>query len=164
MLENERSFLITVMPDVSGAPMKEIAQHYLSDTKEPLRLRAANGKFELTKKLTIDPTDRSRREEINVPLTEDEYRRLLPLAVRGLTKCRYHFPLPGGLTAELDVFLGALEGFTKVEVEFPDDATRAAFQPPNWFGRDITQEFWSGNSWLAGKTFADVQRYLTQKV
>jgi len=157
MLESELSFLVARLPDLGGLASKDIDQHYLSDGREPLRLRRIGAKFELTKKLDIDPNDMSRKEEINVPLTAGEYDRLLKLAERGLTKTRHYFPLAGGLTAEIDVFHGPLEGLAMVEVEFKDETARAAFVPPPWFGRDVSQEDWSANSWLAGKSLADLK-------
>ena len=84
---------------------------------------------------------------------------LLPLAKRGLAKTRYYLRLDGGLTAELDVFKGPLDGLAMVEVEFRDDASRKAFTPPDWFGRDVSQEAWSSNSNLAGKTFYDIRAH-----
>jgi len=160
MLESELSFLVRELPDLKRTVKKEIAQDYLSAGPAPLRLRRIGDDFELTKKLDLDPSDRSRKEEINVPLTEDEYRRLRPLTVRGLTKTRYYMPLTDDLTAEIDVFHGALEGLVMVEVEFPDENRRGSFTPPTWFGRDVSQDDWSSNSWLAGKTLDDVKRFL----
>ena len=157
MVENELSFLVKKMPQLIGKPHKEIEQHYLSDGEEPLRLRRAGGTFELTKKLTLDGADLSRTEEITIPLERDEYFMLLPLAKRGLVKSRYYIRLDGGLTAELDVFKGPLEGLAMVEVEFEDEAKREAFTPPSWFGRDVSQEAWSSNASLAGKTWYDVR-------
>lgn len=157
MVENELSFLVKKMPALVGKPHKEIEQHYLSDGAEPLRLRRAGGTFELTKKLTLDGGDLSRKEEITVPLERDEYFMLLPLAKRGLTKTRYYVRLEDGNTAELDVFKGPLEGLVMVEVEFESDERRAAFVPPAWFGRDVSQEAWSSNANLAGKTWYDVR-------
>ena len=157
MVENELSFLVKKTPQLIGVPHKEIEQHYLSDGEEPLRLRRAGGTFELTKKLTLDAGDLSRKEEITIPLERDEYYMLLPLAKRGLTKVRYYLRLDGGHTAELDVFKGSLEGLAMVEVEFANDASRAAFTPPDWFGRDVSQEAWSSNANLAGKTWYDVR-------
>lgn len=157
MVENELSFLVAKMPKIIGVPHKEIEQHYLSDGAEPLRLRRAGGTFELTKKLPLDADDLSRKEEITIPLERDEYFMLLPLARRSLAKTRFYIPLPGGHTAELDVFRGPLEGLVMVEVEFRDDAARAAFVPPAWFGRDVSQDAWSSNAALAGKTWFDVR-------
>ena len=160
MLENELSFLVRELPDLDAAAKKEIEQDYLSSGPSPLRLRRIGADHELTKKIDLDPSDMSRKEEITVPLTEDESLKLRPLAVRGLTKTRHYLPLDGGLTAEIDVFSGPLDGLIMAEVEFPDEASRSAFTPPAWFGRDVSQEDWSANSWLAGKTMADVERFL----
>lgn len=165
MIENERAWLVKEVPESAPDSSKEIAQHYISEGKDPLRLRRAawadgNGYLELTKKITIDDRDLSRKEEINIPLTDNEYAALLTLSKRGLEKTRRAYKLTDGLTAELDEFHGPLEGFTKVEVEFPNDAVRQAFSPPAWFGREITEEAWSKNSNLAGKTFSEISEHL----
>ncbi|MEY4745269.1 MAG: hypothetical protein RL272_1214 [Candidatus Parcubacteria bacterium] len=161
MVENELSYLVRKMPRLDGIPRKEIEQHYLSEGPEPLRLRRAGGTFELTKKLTLDEDDLSRKEEITIPLEREEYFMLLPLARRSLAKTRYYLPVGDGLTAELDVFKGPLEGLAMVEVEFKDDAARARFSPPDWFGRDVSQEAWSSNAALAGKTYFDIRLLVT---
>jgi len=160
MLENELSFLVGELPDLGGAARKEIEQHYLSAGPSPLRLRRIGDGFELTKKLDLDPADMSRKEEITVPLTAEEFQRLRPLAIRSLAKMRCYLPLTGGLTAEIDVFHGGLEGLTMVEVEFPDETSRRSFVPPPWFGRDVSQEDWSANSYLAGKNLDDIKEFL----
>ncbi len=160
MLENELSFLVVRPPDLSRAESKEIEQFYLSSDPAPLRLRRIGGGFELTKKLDIDPADMSRKQELTIPLNEEEFRKLRPLAVRGLAKTRHYLPLDKGLTAEIDVFRGELAGLIMVEVEFPDEASRREFVPPDWFGRDVSQEEWSANSYLAGKSLADLKKFL----
>lgn len=157
MLENEITHLVAEMPDLAGTARVEIEQHYLSKPPEPLRIRSLGGAvFELTKKLRIDPDDESRKDEITIPLTSSEYADLRRLSMRFLTKTRYLYPLAGGLTAEIDVFHGPLEGLVTVEVEFPDEDARRAFDVPPWFGRDITQEPWAGNSRLAGMRYEDI--------
>lgn len=160
MIENERSFLVAKMPKLDGIVRKEISQHYLSDGEESLRLRKAGGTYELTKKRTVDPDDLSRKEELTIPLEREEYHLLAPLAKRGLEKTRYYLRLADGLTAELDVFSGPLKGLAMVEVEFPNEKVRAAFVPPDWFGRDISQEAWSSNASLAGKTFRQIAAHV----
>jgi adenylate cyclase len=160
MIENERSFLVAKTPKLDGVIRKEISQHYLSDGEESLRIRRAGGTYELTKKRAIDPEDLSRKEELTIPLEREEYYLLEPLAKRGLEKTRYYLGLPDGLTAELDVFGGPLKGLAMVEVEFPDEKTREAFVPPDWFGRDISQEAWSSNASLAGKTFRQIAEHV----
>src|SRR5690606_38843488 len=123
MIENELSFLVKKTPDLKGVLSKEIEQHYLTVDDEPLRLRRSGSTYELTKKLSMGE-DLSRKEEITIPLTSDQYYLLLPLAKTSLTKTRYFIRLNNGLTAELDVFHDALKGLAMVEVEFPNEEAR----------------------------------------
>jgi adenylate cyclase len=160
MVETELSFLVKELPDLKGLEHKDIEQHYLSEGPEPLRTRRIGGRFELTKKLDIAPGDMSRREEVNIPLAESEFMDLCRMSKRSLTKTRYYLPLSGGLTAEIDVFHGLLDGLIMVEVEFASEAARDAFQPPAWFGREVTQEEWSANAWLAGRSMDEVKKFL----
>ena len=80
--------------------------------------------------------------------------------VRCVLKTRYVHPLPDGLAAEIDVYHGPLDGLVTVEVEFPDEKRRAAFAPPAWFGKDVSQERWAKNSDLAGKRLAEIAPFL----
>ena len=50
----------------------------------------------------------------------------------------------GEHVAELDVYEGTLAGLLTVEVEFDSEDTAQQFAPPEWFGREVTdQEQWS---------------------
>jgi CYTH domain-containing protein len=51
--------------------------------------------------------------------------------------------------AEVDLFDGDLDGLAVVEVEFPDAGAAAAFEPPPWFGRELTGEGGWSNADLA---------------
>ncbi|MDD5251042.1 MAG: adenylate cyclase [Patescibacteria group bacterium] len=160
MIENELTFVVKNMPDLTGLGHNDIEQHYLSEGAEPVRIRKIGRRFELTKKMDLAKSDLSRREEINLPLTEGEFERLKTLSLRHIQKTRYYAPLPEGLMAELDVYHGDLEGLALVEVEFIDETVRASFVPPPWFGRDISQEAWSRNHNLAAMTLEQVKKYL----
>ena len=52
-----------------------------------------------------------------------------------MVKTRYLVPLDGGLTAEVDVYEGALDGLLTAEVEFADEAAAHAFAAPGVDGR-----------------------------
>ncbi len=160
MLENELSFMVKRMPDLEGVKHDDINQHYLTPRPRSVRLRQKGEKYEMTQKLEAVPGDASRKIEHNIMVDKRIYDALLPLSLRSLTKTRYYLDLSDGLIAELDVFHGGLEGFAMVEVEFPDEKTRAEFVPPDWFGRDVSQEEWSSNSYLAGKQLDDVRSFL----
>ena len=166
MLEIEKTYLIKALPgDLGKYSREEISQGYLSETVNeppPLRIRQKGKKFELTKKFRSNK-DLSMAEEINLPLSQEEFNRLWPLVVMSLEKTRYYFPLDSGLTAEVDVFHGDLEGLFWVEVEFKSPQQMRSFVPLPWFGPDITNESWSSNSFLAGSSYDEIKHLILAK-
>jgi len=68
---------------------------------------------------------------------------------RQVVKRRYFVPLEGGLTAEVDVYDGELDGLVTGEVEFPDADAALAFEAPEWLGRDVTEDPRYANQKLA---------------
>jgi CYTH domain-containing protein len=49
-------------------------------------------------------------------------------------------PAGAGITIEVDVYSGALTGLVVAEVEFGDDDRADAFDPPSWFGPEVTDD------------------------
>ncbi len=162
MIEIEKTFLVKNLPDLTQLTPEKILQGYLSPSPSPLRIRQRDSKFEITKKLPLKPNDFSSAEEINIPLTEFEFNQLWILTQRSLEKLRYQIPLENNLIAELDVYQGQLAGLVVVEVEFPSQEAMDKFIPPSWFGYDITQEEFSANSFLAGKSFDKIKSLISK--
>lgn len=159
MIEIEKTFLIKDIPkNLDGLKSFQIQQGYISPTPSPLRIRQKGDKFELTKKIPLKDNDYSQAEEITIYLTEYEFKKLWPLVENGLEKTRYLVPLENGLTAELDIFEGKLEGLAFVEVEFDNEDQMNSFVVPDWFGKDVTQEEFSANGYLAGKSFDQIKK------
>lgn len=136
-MEIERKYLIerSKIPfNPEDYPCRRIEQGYLC-TEPVVRIRRDNDDYYLTYKskgLLV-------REEYNLPLTREAYAHLIEKADGHIiTKDRYVIPLEGGLNIELDFFSGFLDGMIFAEVEFPDEATANSFQPPSWFGEDVT--------------------------
>ncbi len=67
---------------------------------------------------------------------------------RRVTKVRSLVPV-GEYRAEVDIFQGALDGLAIAEVEFPSPEAADAFEPPSWFGEEITGRSEWGNAALA---------------
>lgn len=135
-MEIERKYLVQTLPEnLSSFPSRQIEQAYLC-TEPVVRIRRQDGEYYLTYK----GKGLLSREEYNLPLTGEAYRHLLKKADGIiLSKRRYLIPLKEkGLTAELDVFQGAYEGLVLAEVEFPSLEEAQGFEPPAWFGRDVT--------------------------
>ena len=93
------------------------------------------------------------REEYNLQLTEEAYRHLLPKADgHWIDQDRYCIPFDGH-TIELDVFDPPFAPLVIAEVEFGSEEDAAAFQPPAWFGEEVTYDPAYSNSNLSKQKF-----------
>lgn len=139
MNEIERKFLVIRerMPlPVTGM---EIMQGYVAIEPEgaEVRLREKGDKILLTVKSSGSMT----RAEAETEITREQFDTLWPFTLgRRIEKMRYDIPLGGGLTCELDIFSGGLRGLVMAEVEFTDEDSAKAFQPPEWFGEEVTDD------------------------
>jgi len=143
-LEIERKFLLMRMPDrFDTMPSVEIRQGYAEDG---LRFRQKGSRYYETRKFGMGLVAEEHEREI----TEEEFDRAWPSTeARRLEKTRTEVDLGGGLVAEVDIFAGSLSGLRYVEVEFDDVESARAFDPPDWFGREVTEDPRYKNSSLA---------------
>jgi CYTH domain-containing protein len=89
------------------------------------------------------------RDEVEVAIDATAFADLWRVAgTRHLEKTRHRVDL-NGLTAELDLYAGALAGLAVVEVEFASRQEAEAFDPPDWFGAELTGEAAWSNAALA---------------
>ena len=88
--------------------------------------------------LTYKEGTRGEREEREIRLSHEQFKALWPAtAGRRLTKVRYDVPWKKH-TIEIDVYRGRHDELVVAEVEFDDQKSAAAFQRPDWLGRDVT--------------------------
>jgi adenylate cyclase len=139
-LELERKFLVAEAPDdIDRYPADRIFQGYLAiaDDGSEVRVRRRGEKTTLTVK---QGRGLVRREE-EVDITRAQFDRLWPLTEgRRVEKTRYLIRLPNRHLIELDIYEGPLAGLTTAEVEFTSAAAAQRFVPPDWFGRDVTND------------------------
>lgn len=159
-LEIERKFLLE-RPDFSltAFPHTRIAQGYIS-VDPVIRLRSTvtyeQGQNAEEYFLTIKSGGGMERGEFESRLTAAQFASLWKKVETGvIEKTRYFIPLDGGLTAELDAYHGALEGFYTVEVEFSETQAAHEFIPPVWFGADVTHDCRYSNASLAAHGLPD---------
>lgn len=152
-MEIERKFTITKLPEhLEQYERKQIEQAYLC--RNPVvRIRQSNQDYILTYKSKTLPsghvTARS-CEEVELPLTKEAYMHLKEKADGNIiTKDRYLIPIEHGLTIELDIFKGYLQGLIFAEVEFGSEEEAAAFQMLDWFLEDVTFDKRYSNGHLA---------------
>jgi adenylate cyclase len=147
-VEIERKFLVERPPELEGREAVAIEQGYLaraSDGGAEVRVRRADTEFVLTIK---GGTGEIRVEE-ELDLDEGRFESLWALTEdRRLAKTRHLVPLDE-LTAEVDVYEGSLAGLVVAEVEFETEADANRFEPPEWFGRELTGDDRYSNARLA---------------
>ena len=134
-MEIERKFLVERPPEeVERAPSRRIDQGYVAlDEGAEVRVRRYGDDLWLTIK---GVGDLSRVEE-ELALHPDQFDSLWPLTEgRRIEKTRH--VLPDGV--EVDVYDGELAGLMVAEIEFPSEDESAAFEPPDWFGPEVTED------------------------
>ena len=135
-MEIERKFLVEHLPDnLEAFPKRHIEQAYLC-CEPVVRVRRTDTRYTLTCK----GSGLLAREEYELPLSEAAYLHLRAKADgAAIAKDRYALPL-GPYTVELDVFFPPFAPLALAEVEFPTRQAAGTFQPPDWFGREVTWE------------------------
>ncbi len=135
--EIERKFLVERIPgELDKYKCFDIKQAYIS-TSPTMRIRKKDNSYIFTfkGKGTVKKT------EFEYPLTEEQFDSLMKKTEgRVIEKNRYIIPLDGGLVCELDIYKGELEGFVNAEVEFTSMEEAESFVPPDWFGKDISED------------------------
>ncbi|HUO71012.1 MAG TPA: CYTH domain-containing protein [Solirubrobacteraceae bacterium] len=148
-MEIERKFLVRELPaGLEQWQSTRIEQGYIAiaDDGTEVRVRRRDGAAVLTVK---SGSGRSRLEE-EIDIDAERFARLWPLTEgRRLEKTRHLIPTGSGLTIELDVYGGVLAGLMVAEVEFDSEGQADAFEPPEWFDADVTDDARFKNQTLA---------------
>ncbi len=148
--EIERKFLLEALPpQVADTSSTRIIQGYLAitdDVEVRVRARAAD------RLLTVKQGRGAVRREVTISLDVELFEQLWEFTVgRRIHKRRWVIPYgpQGELQIEVDRFNGHLEGLLVAEVEFASVADSRAFTPPDWFGREVTDDDRYRNAALA---------------
>lgn len=148
--EIERKFKIKEIPNTLPKPL-DLTQTYLEAPKgEERRVRSINNeRFVMTIKRPKSSNGLV-REEIEKEISKEDYELFLKSQIgTQIKKKRYKIPEDNNLTYELDIYEGNLKGLMVVEVEFMSKEAATQFQPPEWFGDEVTSNKEYKNSSLA---------------
>ncbi len=137
-IEIERKFLLDSLPPaLAFARRTAMLQGYLAldgDTEVRVRRTAAGAK------LTIKHGGGEVRVEEELVVDSRQADALWELTIgRRLQKSRREMRVDG-VAVSVDEYAGALDGLIVAEVEFDDEQASAAFTPPAWFGREVTDD------------------------
>jgi CYTH domain-containing protein len=145
-LEIEKKWLI----DISKLPMsldsypnkRLVAGYFEGENHEKIRIRQEGDKY--FKVIKGPRTNEGMVRDIglgDIEIIKEEFEGLWPRTEgKRLSKTRYFIPV-NGFTAELDVYDDFKNtGFYTIEVEFTSIDDGKKFVPPDWFGREVTNE------------------------
>lgn len=140
--EIERKFLIKKLPNLNDKQYKEyIEQYYLSKNPE-IRIRKKIREIDIKNKVTYYMTIKSEgnlvRDELEFQIYPSVFNQLKAQANDNrIIKTRYYLPC-GKYTVNLDVYHSIV--LLTVEVEFRDIEEANSFNPPDWFGEEVTND------------------------
>lgn len=147
-IEIERRFLLRELPAgwIEQARAVPIQQGYLIiESNRILRIRDKGNGCMMTVKSGAGMT--RHEEEQSIP--RELFTMLWPLTEgRRNEKTRY-IREHSGLLFEIDVFEADLAPMIVLEVEFDDEVSAHAFVPPEWAGREVTEDERYNNASLA---------------
>lgn len=141
--------------------VQEIKQTYLiAPDGEERRVRSIDDEkfYKTVKTPTSDPRQRI---ELETPIDKENYDIYLHQKEEGtetIHKTRFKISIENGLTYELDIFHNKeLNEHSTIEVEFDTKEDAENFNPPEWFGEDITSNKKFSNHKLAKEVFEKKQ-------
>lgn len=157
--EIERKFLVKALPEnLDTLSFEKIMQGYLAIDNDELevRFRKKGDKYFQT----IKQGNGLNREEIEIQLTKEQFVNFWPLTEgRRIIKRRYEIPYQE-YTVELDIYEDRFNGMVACEVEFGSEVEAYSFEPPDWFGSEVTEEYSLQNNRLA---MYGIDEKITQK-
>ena len=139
--------MVPDLPDgVEGCRFEEMEQGYLAvDGGSEVRVRRI-GKGGV---LTVKRGSGRERLEEEIEITEEQFETLWPATEgRRLAKRRIYVSIDQR-TVEVDVYRARLQGLITAEVEFDSVAESEGFDPPAWFGAEVTDDSRYANQALA---------------
>jgi len=135
--EIERKFLIGRLPgDITRTKPVNISQGYLilCENGPELRIRSMGKRYYLT----IKGEGSLKRKEIETEITKAPFNNLWPHTEgKRIEKQRYSINY-GSFKIFIDEFAGKYAGLMIAEIEFPNEKQAIEFDPPPWFGKEIT--------------------------
>lgn len=140
-VEIERKFLIDDFPALLPERCAETEQGYLCHTPV-VRIRRSTEHGENRYRLCFKGKGTLVRQELELELTQAQYEQLALLLTEPTVRKEYRtYRLPSGHVLECShVDAGEPTSFWYAEVEFASEEEAAAFVPPPFLGREITED------------------------
>lgn len=137
-IEVERKWLVESPPNLSKLRGVKIFQGYIAVSPEGTEVRLRRQGKKLFQ--TVKSGRGLERGEIEIELSRKQFTPLWRATQRSrLEKVRYTLKC-ARKKVELDVYKKRLDGLVVAEVEFNSRKESKHFSPPNWFGKEVTED------------------------
>ncbi len=118
-----------------------------------------NNNFELLKK---EGNSTKNRMEHIIRIKKREFDILWSVADFKYEKIRYFYPIKKNM-GEIDIYLGKLSNYARVEVEFKTKKEMRKFVPPEWFGPEISRWNYKIHKNIGRISFNDFKKRYSKK-
>lgn len=147
MKEIERKFILEKIPEnIKFVDSYEIVQFYLfSEGDKIMRVRKYGHKFNIGFKKGSGLS----RLEKEIEISEEDFNDLVEFGAKNKISKQRHITYIGEYKIEVDEFKEKYEGLFYAEVEFIGEKEANEFEPPNWFGKEVTGDIKHTNSYLS---------------
>lgn len=142
--EIERKFLVKTLPNFTNIEKIEYERYFLFNKNDiEIRIQRKGTKFELERKVLVSKLERTREK---LEITRDEFDTLKLLADDVIIRDGYR--LSSNPDISVKIYHGKYEGLVRAEVESESLEELQQFQPPGWFGKEITDTLLARDSQL----------------
>ena len=139
-VEIERKFIVDDVPAaLAQVPGERVSQGYLAIGENGFEVRVRRRGAAMT--LTIKNGTGLQRQEEEIVIEPETFAHLWRITEgRRVEKVRRVIPVGDGHRIELDTYADGLTGLITAEVEFNSEQDAEAFEPPDWFGPEVTED------------------------
>jgi CYTH domain-containing protein len=147
MKEIERKFLLKKIPkDIEIVKSFEIEQFYICRAEDVIvRVR----KYENFYNIGLKKGSGVVRLEKEIEISKQDFENLKQFAPANKIRKIRHIVEYGKFIIEIDEFLDNLQGLFYAEVEFSSQSEAEKFIPPEWFGKDVSNDKRYTNAYLS---------------
>lgn len=153
----EKKFLIKPNTDITNGivPYCNVEQVYLSVEDPEIMIRECMTLREVICTSTIKSSSGAIQKEVEIDISHPIYTKIiLSKLYEGniINKAKYHMKLPHTIWAKLNVFRNTLSGLSIIEIGFKNEKEANMFTPPEWFGKEVTnnKEYYNANLAING--------------
>lgn len=147
MKEIERKFLLEKIPENIYIVEKQIIEQFYICSENDIITRVR--KIDNNYNIGFKQGKGIERREKEISISEVEFDELRKFNFEKRIKKHRHFSKYENLIIQIDEFRDKHEGLIMAEIEFENLEQAENFTPPNWFGKEVTDDIKYTNAWLS---------------